>query len=166
MTLIPTCRMMGHENKAWRHHTCVTNVLFALREPHAELCLGGCMHDCASTLSTTSTPCAYLHTQSCLVSLGLQTSSSPFEIHRLSGFFTATCVSHQCWLSLSASLRRRGRDLRVSVYDVIFWQAKVRYVSWSHIPKLCWSICVVRHFIQLERICDCECLGAVQVAGY
>ena len=110
-----TGRMIQSENKAWGHHTCVTNVMFALREPHAVLCLGGCMHDCAYTLSTTSTPCAYLHTQSCLVSLRLRTSSLLFETQSLSCLFTATCVSHQCWLyfSLSASLRRRGRDLRV-----------------------------------------------------
>lgn len=114
---LPTRRMIGHENKAWRHHrTCVTNVMFALREPRAVLCLGGYMHDCAYSLSTTSTPCAYLHTQSCLVSVCLKTSSLLFEIQSLSCLFAATCVSHQCWLyfSPSASLRRRGRDLRVS----------------------------------------------------
>lgn len=96
--------------------TCVINVMFALWQPHAVLCLRGCMHGRAYTLGTTSTPCAYLHTQSCLVFFGLNTSSLLFEIHRLSCLFTATCVSHQGWLffSLSASLRPRGRDLRVS----------------------------------------------------
>ncbi len=114
---LPTCRMIEHENKARRHHhTCVTNVMFALQKPHAVLFLGGCMHDRAYTLSTTSTPCAYLHTQSCLVSLRLKTFSLLFEIQSLSCLFAATYVSHQCWLyfSPSASLRRRGKDLRVS----------------------------------------------------
>lgn len=96
---LSTCRMIQHEKKArTHHHTCVTNVMFALQEPHAVLCWGGCMHDCAYTLSTTSTPCAYLHTQSCLVSLCLKTSSLLFKIQSPSCFFTATCVSHQCWL--------------------------------------------------------------------
>lgn len=94
--------------------THVTNVLFALGEPRTVLCLGGCTHDRAYTLRTTSTPC--LHTQSCLVSLCLKTSSMLFEIHRQSCLFTATCGSHQCcmYFSPSAALRRRERDLKVS----------------------------------------------------
>ncbi len=94
--------------------THVPNVMFAPWEPHAVLCLGGFMHDCAYVLSTASTPCAYLHTQSCFVSLCLKTSLLS-ETQNWSCLFAATCVSHQCWLyfPLSASLRRRGRDLRV-----------------------------------------------------
>lgn len=141
--------MIEQENKVWRHHhhTCVTDELFALQEPHAVLCLGGCMHDCAYTLSTTSTPCAYLHTQSCLVSLGLKTSSTLFEIRRLSCLSTATCVSHQCWLcfSLSASLRLRRRDLKVSGG----WDVWAEVICGNRVGP-----CVDLHVaMQLKRLC-------------
>lgn len=163
---LSTCRMIQHEKKARRHHrTCVTNVMFALQEPHAVLCWGGCMHDCAYTLSTTSTPCAYLHTQSCLVSLCLKTSLL-FKIQSQSCSFTATCVSHQCWLLffLSASLRQRGRDLGSLVYDVIFWKAKVRYACWSPVQKLCLSICRLL-CVWPDIIYNLMSVWAVQVAG-
>lgn len=65
-----------HQRVAWSNLNAeldVPNVAFALRR--AELCLRGCMYDCAHILTTTSTPCAYLHTQSCLVFFGLKTSS-------------------------------------------------------------------------------------------
>lgn len=90
--------------------------------------------------------------------------------------YAATCVSHQCWLyfSLSASLRRRGRDLRRSlVCDVILSKAKVRYVSRGRIQKPCCSIwrllcvCVWPDVLHTgEGSVDPECVcGAVQVAG-
>lgn len=55
------------------------------------------------------------------------------------------------------------------VYDVIFWRAKVRYVIWNYIQKVCWSICrllcVARRCIQQEWIsgslCVCVCVRAV-----
>lgn len=110
--------MIQHENKARRHHhTCVTNVMLALREPHAVPRWGGCMHDGACTLSTTSTPCAYLHTQSCLVSpppedlllaVWITKSELPFSRPHV------WAISVDSTSPPSASLRRRGRDLRVS----------------------------------------------------
>ena len=92
--------------------------MFALREPHAVPRWGGCMHDGACTLSTTSTPCAYLHTQSCLV-------SPPPEDLLLAVWITKSELPfsrpHVWAISVdstspppSASLRQRGRDLRVS----------------------------------------------------
>lgn len=127
------------DDRAWKHHrTCVPNILFALREPHAVLCLGGCMHDRAYTLSTTSTPCAYLHTQSCLVSLRLKTSSSLFEIHRLSCPFSQPhvgAISVDSTFPCPPHSDREEEILGSLVYDVILWQAKVRYVSWSHIQQ-------------------------------
>lgn len=147
--------MVQHEKKAPRHHhTCVSNVKFALHEPHAVLCFapGGCMHDCVWTLSTTSSPSPYLHTQSCLVSLHLKTSSSLFKTHVRAAFSQPHVWAISVdFTFLSTSLRQRGRDLRSLVYDVIFRKAKVRYACWSHIQKHCVSICrhVARHDIQL-----------------
>lgn len=55
------------------------------------------------------------------------------------------------------------------VYDVIFWKAKVRYVIWNYIQKVCWSICrflcVARQCIQQERISGSMCVGVWAVTG-
>lgn len=54
--------------------------------------LGGSIHDCACSLSSTSTPCAYSLTQSCLVSPGAWMTSSPLFRISLGSFFH----SHMC----------------------------------------------------------------------
>lgn len=85
------------------------------------------------SVSSPSTPCVYLHTCSCLVSLGPRTSSLPFETQRLSCcLFAATRAGRRrcLYFSLCASLRQKRRDLRVLVCDdVILWRAKVRRAS-------------------------------------
>lgn len=135
---LSTCRMIQRDNKARRHRrTCVTNATFALWEPHALLCLGGFTHDCAYMLSTTSTPCAYLHTQSCLVSLSLKTSllsetqrpELPFSrphVRAISVDSAFPCPPHS-----------DGEEeiLGSPVYDVILWKGQNEICKLKSYPK-------------------------------
>lgn len=80
------------------------------------------MHDGACTLSTTSTPCAYLHTQSCLVSPPPEDLLLAVELQSLSFLFRG----HMCEPSVLTLLPPRpphsdGEEeiLGSLVYDVI-----------------------------------------------
>lgn len=110
-------------------------------------------------LSTTSTPCMFTHSVMPGVPLCLRTSSLLFETQSLNWLFHShMCEPSVLTLPLSVRLTQTERKgCRVSCVWCYFL-SKVRYVSWSHIQKMClWAItCDHTWFMNIS---------AVQVAG-
>lgn len=146
--------MIQHGKKALRHHlTCSvrstrTSCRALLRRIHAWRYM----------LSTTSTPCMFTHSVMPGVPLCLRTSSLLFEIQSELAFHSHMCEPSVLTLLLSVRLTQtEKKGCRVSRVWCYFL-SKVRYVSWSHIQKMClWAImCDQTWFMNIS---------AVQVSG-